>query len=118
MQKPLLPTDTDAAPAPLSAEQQARAANHREAARRKFKMARLLHEGGLPEEARTPLIEGAHAVSRALAIEARLPEPAALDEALLPPLSRAWKEALAPLRAFVSDANQPAQPLLDRLATA
>lgn len=115
--RPLLPDDAAAAgPAPLSAEEQARATAHRELARRKFRMARVLLDGGLPEEARAPVLDGALSLGRALAAEARLLEPTSLDEALLPPLSHAWKETLPQLRAFVSDGTQPLPPLLERLA--
>ena len=45
-------------------------------------MARLLGEGGLDEETRTAMLEAVLPLSRALAIENRLPEPGQLDDAL------------------------------------
>jgi hypothetical protein len=78
-------------------------------------MARLLGDGGLADEARTPLLEAAHALARALAVENRLPEPATLHDALLPPLAHCWRDALALLRGFVADEAQPWKPLLERL---
>jgi len=112
----LSPGAEAATPPPLSAEEQARAKAHREQAARKLKMARLLAEGGLEEEARAALLAGILPLARALAVERRLPEPGSLDEALLPPLSHGWKDAAALLRDFVADANQPLQPLLDGLS--
>ncbi|MCC6820073.1 MAG: DEAD/DEAH box helicase, partial [Verrucomicrobia subdivision 3 bacterium] len=46
-------------PAPLSAQELAKAKAHRDLAARKLKMARLLADGGLPDEARTPLLDAA-----------------------------------------------------------
>ena len=87
-------------PVPLNAEELSRARAHRELAARKLKMARLLADGGLPDEARAPLLDAALALGRALAIEARLPEPGALDEALLPPLAAAWGARAITVRHF------------------
>jgi hypothetical protein len=96
----------DTAPAPLlSAEERTKAAAHKAHAARKLKMAQLLGGGGLAEETRAPLLEAIHALARALAVENRLPEPAALDDAHLPPLSHCWGESLPILRAFITDAS-------------
>jgi hypothetical protein len=112
----LFPEPTgESAPSPLSTEERARADAHRSQAGRKMKMARLLGGGGLDEEARGPLLEAMHTLARAIAIEARLPEPASLEDALLPPLSHSWKEAAPALRAFVNDTAQPWQPVLETL---
>src|SRR5437660_6062405 len=81
--------------------------------RDQLKMAKLLGEGGLEEEARAPLREAIHNLARALAVENRLPEPASLDDALLPPLSHCWNEALPLLRSFVAEALQPWKPVAD-----
>jgi superfamily II DNA or RNA helicase len=97
-------------PSPLSAEELAKARTHRDLAVRKLKMARLLAEGGLPDEARPPLLDAALALARALAVETRLPEPAALDEALLPPLAAAWGAQAGVVRDFL------AQPSADVVA--
>jgi len=115
--RPLMPSElATATPPPLSAEEQARAAAHRAHAARKLKMARLLGEGDLAEEARVAILDAALALGRTLAVEARLPEPTSLDDALLPPLSHCWKEALAPLRQFVADAGSAWQPAMQALA--
>jgi hypothetical protein len=65
------------------------------------------------EEARTPLIEAVLALGRACATEARLPEPACVDDVLLPPLSHGWKEALPVLRGYMADPNHPWQPVVE-----
>lgn len=81
---------------PLSAEERARAQVHRDLAARKLKMARLLADGGMAEEAREPLLNAALVLSRALAVEARLPEPGAVADMISPPLAAAWgKHAIA-----------------------
>ncbi len=90
---------------PLSAAELARAKAHRDLAGRKLKMARLLTDGEMADEARGPLLDAAHAVSRALAVESRLPEPVALEDALLPPLAAVWGVTITILQNFV---NQPA----------
>ncbi|MBI5383231.1 MAG: DEAD/DEAH box helicase [Verrucomicrobia bacterium] len=89
-------------PQPLTAEELARAKTHRELAARKLKMARLLADGGLAEEARPPLIDAALALSRALAVESRLPEPGSLEDALLPPLASAWGAQAGPIHEFLA----------------
>ncbi|MEO5960979.1 MAG: C-terminal helicase domain-containing protein, partial [Opitutaceae bacterium] len=112
----LLPeSGPESAPPPLSAEEREHAAARRAHAARKLKMARLLGEGGLGDEAREPLLEAALALSRALAIERRMPEPTTLDDALRPPLSHAWKETLPTLRRFAADPAQPWLPLAEAL---
>ena len=115
--RPLWPAEAaDAAPPPLSDAEREQAAAHRQKAARKLKMARLLGDGGLDEEARAALLEAMPALARALAIENRLPEPVSPDQALLPPLSVCWKDALTPLRQFTSDASAPWKPVADCLA--
>ncbi len=93
------------APPPLSAEELAKARTHRDLAARKLKMARLLAGGGMAEEARAPFLDAALALSRAMAVENRLPEPAAIEDALQPPLAAVWGAPVAMLRDF---ASQPA----------
>ena len=114
--RPLYPEPEAAAPPPLADEERAKAQAHRQQAARKLKMARLLDEGELAEESRAALLDGALALARALAVENRLPEPGALDDALLPPLSHCWKEALAGLRGFVADTTSACQPLAESLS--
>ncbi len=116
--RPLWPDQTaEAAPPPLSEAERQKATTHRQQAARKLKMARLLGEGGLAEEARAALLEAVEPLAHALAIENRLPEPSTQEQALLPPLSICWKEALGPLRQFVGDAAAAWRPVADCLAT-
>jgi hypothetical protein len=104
------------APTPLSAEELAKAKTHRELAARKLKMARLLAEGGLADEARTPLLEAALVLARALAVEGRLPEPGTLDEALLPPLGAAWGAHAAAVREFARQSSADLLPAANAIA--
>jgi len=113
--RPLFPLEETASPPPLSDEERAKAGAHRCHAARKLKMARLLGAGDLADEVRPPLLEAVHSFARALAVENRLPEPAAVGDGLLPPLSRCWKEALPIVRAFVAEPTQPWQPLAQSL---
>ena len=108
-------SETVSAPPALSADERAKAEAHRALAARKLKMARLLGEGGLDDEVRPPLLDASLVLARALAVEARLPEPAALDDALLPPLSNAWGEALPSLRNFVADTAHPWRAVVEHL---
>jgi superfamily II DNA/RNA helicase len=113
--RPLFPETEAATPPPLSAEEHARAKAHREQAARKLKMARLLNEGGLEDEARAALLAALLPLARALAIENRLPEPESVDDALLPPLSHVWKDCAALVRDFVADASRSPHALLEGL---
>jgi superfamily II DNA or RNA helicase len=114
--RPLLPAPWDAAqPPPLSNEERDRASAHRAVANRKLKMARLLGEGGLDAEARAPLLEAVLALGRALAVENRLPEPAALEETLLAPLSHCWAAVLPALRNLTASPAHPWQPVCHAL---
>lgn len=116
--RPLFPQESaTSTPPPLSPEEREKANTHRALAARRLKMARLLAEGDLAEEARTPFLEAIHTLSRALAIENRLPEPPDATEALLPPFSLCWKDALPVLRDFVTDAAKPWQPAAMALET-
>jgi hypothetical protein len=115
--RPLWPEETaDAAPPPLTEAERQQAAAHRQQAMRKLKMARLLGEGGLDEEARAALLDAVQPLARALAIENRLPEPANAEQSLLPPLSNCWKDALLPLRQFAGDATASVKPVAECLA--
>jgi hypothetical protein len=69
----------------------------------------------MSEEARAALLEAVPPLGCALALQHRFPEPASLDDALLPPLSPCWKEALPLLREFAADPARPCQPLLEAL---
>ncbi len=90
---------------PLSAEELARAKAHRDLAARKLKMVRLLTDGGMADEARAPLLDAALAMSRALAAEARLPEPEAPDDILSPPLAAAWGKQAIAIQDFMAQPN-------------
>jgi hypothetical protein len=101
------PPEGQGSPAPLSKVEREKAGTFRNQAGRKLKMAALLEGGGLSEEARAALLEAVLPLGRALAVENRLPEPASLQDALLPPLGLHWKDALSLLRNFIQDASQP-----------
>jgi hypothetical protein len=117
--RPLWPPEagTDS-PAPISNAEREKAAAHRLRATRKLKMAAVLDGGGLTEEARAALMEAVLPLGCALAVENRLPEPASLQDAILPPMGLIWKDALPLVRAFVQDPSQPvmaAVAALDRI---
>jgi hypothetical protein len=80
-------------------------------------MARVLSDAALNEEARASLLEAVAPLGCALALQHRFPQPASLNDALLPPLSPCWKDALGPLRQFVADAAHPCQPILEALTS-
>jgi hypothetical protein len=102
-------------PAPLTAEELARAKARRDLAVRKLKMSRLLADGGLADEARTPLLDATLALSRALAVENRLPEPDALEAVLQPPLAALWGAPVAMLHDFVNQAAADGRPLIQAI---
>jgi hypothetical protein len=115
--RPLWPADAaESAPPPLSAAELEKLSAYRQRAARKLKMARVLCDAGLSEEAHTALLDALPPLGCALAIQHRFPEPASLDDALLPPLSPCWKEALPLLRAFTTDAARPCEGVLEALA--
>jgi hypothetical protein len=114
--RPLWPAEpAETAPPPLSAAELEKLSAHRQRAARKLKMARVLSDAGLGEEARAALLEAVQPLSCALAVQYRFPEPASPDHALLPPLSSCWKSALPLLREFTSDAARPCLPVLEAL---
>ena len=78
-------------------------------------MARVLNDAGLGEEARSALLETMLPLGCAFAVEQRLPEPASLNDALLPPLAAAWKDALPVVREFAWDNARPCAPVLEAL---
>jgi len=105
--RPLVGVDP-ATPPVLSAEEEARLTSLRTQIDRKLKMARLLADGDLHDEARASLAEATLFTARLLAAKHRLPEPATVDEALRPPLSLHWQDGAGPLLRFLSDATAPA----------
>jgi hypothetical protein len=116
--RPLFPVEDASAPPPLSVEEQAKAKAHRERAKRKLKMARVLGDSGFADEARPALLEAIHAFGCALAVEARLPEPSDANDALAAPLSHQWKEALPAVAAFVRNAEADWKAVAEQLAKA
>lgn len=111
----LWPAEEGVAPPPLSEAEREKAASFRSKAARKLRMAGVLAGGDLGEEARQALIDAIEPLGCALAVESRLPEPQSLEDALLPPLGSAWKEALPLVRNFLRQPSQPAPPLLSAL---
>lgn len=99
----------------LTAEEQSRRTAHRAAAQRKLRMARLLGDAGMDDEARAPGLDATLALARALAIENRLPEPAKLEEAFVPPVSRIWGAALGSVHGFVRGSASPWRQAVDAL---
>ena len=116
--RPLWPGEAaEATPPPLSPAEQEKLAAHRQLAARKLKMARVLCDAALNEEARASLLEAVAPLGCALAVEHRFPEPTSANEALLPPLSPCWKDALTLLRQFVADPAQPCGPVLEAVSS-
>jgi superfamily II DNA or RNA helicase len=99
----------------LSEEERRKALAHRQQASRKLKMANLLEDGGLSEEARDALRQATLWTGRALAVENRLPEPAEMKESLLPPMSLLWGEALPTLHELASSPSLPSIRLTEVL---
>jgi hypothetical protein len=114
--RPVFPLDSNTGQnLVLSEAERQRADEHRQKAGRKIKMATLLGEGGLAEEARAAILDGTLHLGKALAVETRIPEPADVDQALLPPLAQAWSAALIPAREFVREINAPWKPIVELL---
>ncbi len=117
-QRPLFSaTESIQAPAPLTAEERAKADAHRSQAARKLKMAELLGTGGLADETRTPMLEAILGIGRALAVEGRLPEPDDVGRALIAPLAQNWGDVVISLRAFVSDPSASWESAAEALKT-
>lgn len=107
--RPLYFRDGEApAAAPLSESEKEKALDYRQKASRKLKMALLLENGSLVEEAREASLETILLLGRALAVENRAPEPAELAEALQAPLSLYWGEALPAISEFATTPFSPA----------
>jgi hypothetical protein len=99
----------------LSAEEKARSKIHRERATHKLKLARVLGESGFGEEARLALLEAVHTFACALAVEHRLPEPPESKDALQPPLSHCWADALPTLKTFLQQPGSDWKPAAECL---
>ncbi|HEY3916098.1 MAG TPA: DEAD/DEAH box helicase [Verrucomicrobiae bacterium] len=111
----LFPGQENAGPVALSTEERTKAKVHRERATRKLKMARVLGEGGFGEEARLALLEAIQTFAGALAVEHRLPEPSELKDALQPPLSHCWADALPTLKTFLQQPGSDWKPTAECL---
>jgi len=70
----------------------------------------------LAEEARAALLETMLELGQALAVERRLPEPPKLEDALQPPVSHGWGEALPMLRGFLKESAARWKPVAEWLA--
>jgi superfamily II DNA or RNA helicase len=108
----LWPADGGVAPPPLSEAERERASSFRVRAARKLKMAGLLSSGDLEQEARQAMMDAIEPLGCALAVENRLPEPQCLEDALLPPLGAAWKDALPLVREVLREPSRPLPPVL------
>jgi len=113
--RPLLPSEDQAASAPLSAAELAKTKAHRDRATRKLQMARVLGDSGFADEARPALLAAIHAFACALAVEQRQPEPAELADALHPPSSHLWSSALPTLKEFVQNPAAAWKPIAECL---
>jgi superfamily II DNA/RNA helicase len=96
------------AKASLSESEKQKALAYWQKSNRKLKMVLLLESGGLMEEAREASLETILLLSRVLAVENRLPEPAEVKEALQAPLSHYWAEALPAVSEFAATNSLPA----------
>jgi hypothetical protein len=97
-----------AAIAPLTAEERARAAEFRQKAAKKLKLARILLAEEMADEADAALRESARLAGSAFAIEERLAEPpATFAAALAPPLDRRWGAAAAKLQPWAEGTSTP-----------
>jgi hypothetical protein len=79
-------------------------------------MAALLGGGGLLEEEREALLQGALWLGKTLAVENRLAEPGTLEAALRPPHTLLWGNHTTAVRAYAADASSapaPAPPPCD-----
>jgi hypothetical protein len=104
---PFSPIEQGNGAASLSEEERQKVLAHRQQASRKLKMAKLLEDAGLGEEARDALGEAAFGTAKALAVENRLPEPAGMKESLRPPISLLWGDALPALHELASSPSLP-----------
>ncbi len=101
----------------LTEEEKRRAAELRQRAERKLRMARVLSTESLNEEAREALLGAVPLLGQALAIENRLPEPREAREALVAPLVPLWGGAIQRLREFVERDGTPVVPIVEALET-
>jgi hypothetical protein len=88
---------------PLSDEERLRVNSHREGAKRKLKIARVLATEELLEEAGQALEEAILCQGRAYAVAARLSEPEKPSDVLMSPLAASWGQNLPSVRNFLSN---------------
>jgi hypothetical protein len=112
----LFPDGANAAPREFTPEEQARRAELEALAARKIRMARVLGEAGLNDEARAPVLDAFLAQARLIAIQYRLTEPVCLDDAFAPPLMRAWGPGLGVFQRFVHDSSASWRAAIEALA--
>ncbi|HEY3913237.1 MAG TPA: hypothetical protein VGN61_02025 [Verrucomicrobiae bacterium] len=99
--------DSTISPPPLSEVEREKARAYRSDAARKLRAASALADADLNEEARTALLSAIEPLGLALAVENRLPEPQSLEDALLPAMGTAWKNALPLVRSFLRESSLP-----------
>ena len=114
--RPLFPAEENAEVAPLSAEEKAQSAVHRDRAARKLKMAAVLGNSGFDDEARPALLDAIHALGCLFAVEHRLPAPAEPKLVIQPPLSHCWAASLPTVRGFLENPAAEWKPLAEKLA--
>ncbi len=105
----------DMSSAQLNDEERARIATHRERFKRKLKMSRILAAEELLDEARDAIGEAILCAARASAVQARLPEPEKLEEAILPPLAACWGEAQPTIQRFLAEPDYEIGTLIQSL---
>jgi hypothetical protein len=103
------------AQSPLSESERQKAFAYCEKAGRKLKMALLLENGDLVEEAREACLETVVLLGRAIAVAKRMQEPAELDEALKAPISIYWGEALPVIGKLAATPCSPVAPVAETL---
>jgi hypothetical protein len=109
------PDDSTTSPPPLSEAEREKARLFRALAARKLRTASVLASADLDEEARAALLSAIEPLGLALAVENRLPEPQSLEDALLPPMGPAWKNALPVVRNFLREPSQPISLVISAL---
>jgi hypothetical protein len=100
---------------PLSESERQKAFAYRDKAARKLKMALLLENGDLAEEAREACLETVLLLGRAMAVTKRAQEPAEFDEAVKAPMSIYWGEALPAITRLATTPCSPIAPVAGTL---
>jgi len=101
----LFPDGVDAALREFTPEEQALRVELEAITTRKIRMARVLGEAGLDDEARAPLLDALLAQARSFAVEYRFVQPDCIGDAFPPALARAWGPALGVLQGFALDST-------------